>query len=346
MDAKKEILDAIEVMVNQAIENSTAKIYTGVCKIIHENNCIVSVNGRDNTVKYFGSTPIIGKIYKVFVPFNNMSSAFIIVPGIGKDEVTGVDSVNGKTGSVVLEANDVGALPVNTFIPTKTSELNNDSGFITESQTPVKSVDGEVGNVVTNSIKFVQQGLTESQKQQARVNIGAGVSSFDGDYNSLNNLPTIPSKTSQLSNDSDFITSSALEPYAKKTEIPVKVSQIENDNGYITEEQAKNAAPVQSVNGDTGNITISTDSIGAIPVSDITQTLGTSTDKVPSEKAIIDALTAAGYGDMLKAVYDPNSAVANAGGISNYLSTNGLKIRVQNAQPGDLITGDFWFQVE
>lgn len=42
-----------------------------------------------------------------------------------------VDSVNGKTGAVTLAASDVGALPDSTSIPTKTSDLNNDSGYIT-----------------------------------------------------------------------------------------------------------------------------------------------------------------------------------------------------------------------
>ena len=42
-----------------------------------------------------------------------------------------VDSVNGQTGAVVLDASDVGALPDTTVIPTKTSDLTNDSGFIT-----------------------------------------------------------------------------------------------------------------------------------------------------------------------------------------------------------------------
>ena len=42
-----------------------------------------------------------------------------------------VDSVNGQTGVVVLDAEDVGALPDTTVIPTKTSDLANDSGFIT-----------------------------------------------------------------------------------------------------------------------------------------------------------------------------------------------------------------------
>lgn len=40
-----------------------------------------------------------------------------------------VDSVNGKTGDVVLDAEDVGALPNSTTIPTKISDLNNDSSF-------------------------------------------------------------------------------------------------------------------------------------------------------------------------------------------------------------------------
>ena len=90
-------------------------------------------------------------------------------------------------------------------IPTKTSQLNNDSGYITANDIPVKSVDGATGDVVTNAVKTTVQTLTDTQKQQARGNIGAGTSSFDGDYNGLTNKPTIPTKTSQLTNDSGFI---------------------------------------------------------------------------------------------------------------------------------------------
>lgn len=56
-----------------------------------------------------------------------------------------VSSVNGKTGTVVLTAEDVNALPDTTTIPTKTSELTNDSGFITENA--VESVNGKTGVV-------------------------------------------------------------------------------------------------------------------------------------------------------------------------------------------------------
>lgn len=42
-----------------------------------------------------------------------------------------VTSVNGKTGDAVLDAGDVGALPDDTPIPSNTSDLVNDSGFLT-----------------------------------------------------------------------------------------------------------------------------------------------------------------------------------------------------------------------
>ena len=225
-----------------------------------------------------------------------------------------VDSVNGKTGAVVLSAADVGALPNTTVIPdktsqldndsgyitnsaltgyakkteiptktseltndsgyitntalepyaktvdipTKTSQLNNDSGYITANDVPVKSVDGATGDVVTNAVKTTTQTLTDAQKQQARTNIGAGTSSFDGNYNSLTNKPTIPTKTSQLTNDSGFITNAALTGYAKTTDIPTKTSQLDNDSHYITASEA----PVQSVNTKTGAVVLTQDDVG------------------------------------------------------------------------------------
>ena len=48
---------------------------------------------------------------------------------------------------------------------------------------------------------------------------------FSKDYNELINTPTIPSSTSELTNDSGFITSN---------DVPTKVSQLANDKGYIT----------------------------------------------------------------------------------------------------------------
>lgn len=89
---------------------------------------------------------------------------------------------------------------------------------------------------------------------------------------------------------------------------------------------ALQSAPVTSVNSKTGAVTLRASDVGAVSTSDVTTTLGTSTIKVPSEKAVSDALSAAGAGDMLKTTYDPTGSVAQAGGIPDYVEVNGGKI--------------------
>lgn len=81
MDIANEILDAIEIIVDKKIRDNTAQIYSGVCKSIRTNTCVMSINGKDNTVQYYGGQPILGGVYRVFVPNGNMSGAFIICTG-------------------------------------------------------------------------------------------------------------------------------------------------------------------------------------------------------------------------------------------------------------------------
>lgn len=65
----------------------------------------------------------------------------------------GVETINGKTGNVSLSAADVGALPISTAIPHKTSELVNDAGFITNANvsqsinTALESIEIDGGNI-------------------------------------------------------------------------------------------------------------------------------------------------------------------------------------------------------
>ena len=80
MDIANEILDAIEIIVDKKIRENTVQIYPGVCKGVIGNSCVMFINGRDNTVQFYGSTPTVGTIYRVFVPNGNMSMAFIICP--------------------------------------------------------------------------------------------------------------------------------------------------------------------------------------------------------------------------------------------------------------------------
>ena len=64
---------------------------------------------------------------------------------------------------------------------------------------------GNVGNFKAVST-VASQGLSSTEQSNARANIGAGTSSFSGSYNDLSNKPTIPTKTSQLTNDSGYTT--------------------------------------------------------------------------------------------------------------------------------------------
>lgn len=68
-------------------------------------------------------------------------------------------SVNGETQEITDKNVDI-------IVPTNTSELNND-----------------------NMVQYTSQTLTEQQKQTARNNIGAGTSSFSGNYTDLTNKP-------------------------------------------------------------------------------------------------------------------------------------------------------------
>ena len=125
-----DFLDAIEYLI-QKYQKECTTIYSGTVQSVSDKSCSMNVNGNVyNNIAYYGIAPIVGNSYRVFVPFNNMSLAFIIVPSTTTSGSSDVSSVNGKTGDVVLNYADVGDLSNTTVIPSKTSQLENDSGFI------------------------------------------------------------------------------------------------------------------------------------------------------------------------------------------------------------------------
>lgn len=118
-----DFLDAIEYLI-QKYQKECTTIYSGTVQSVSDKSCSMNVNGNVyNNIAYYGIAPIVGNSYRVFVPFNNMSLAFIIVPSTTTSGSSDVSSVNEKTGDVVALSNA-------TVIPSKTSQLENDSGFI------------------------------------------------------------------------------------------------------------------------------------------------------------------------------------------------------------------------
>lgn len=168
------------------------------------------------------------------------------VNGNAPDENGNVEVVgnNGKDGKSAYEYAKEGgftgteaefAQKIAKEIPSKVSQLENDSNFLTE-----------VPSEYVTETELNNKGyLTEHQSL--------------ADYAKKSELPT---KTSQLTNDSGFLTEhQSLTDYAKKSELPSKTSELTNDSGFIKSSEA----PVQSVNGKTGAVSLSATDVGARP---------------------------------------------------------------------------------
>lgn len=144
-------------------------------------------------------------------------------------------------------------------IPTKTSQLDNDSNFATTNQIP--DVTGfATENFVKNEIANAQLGGDDSEIDltgYATVDALKAVENKIPDTSDfvtkamLSNLAAqIPTKTSDLENDSNFATkedvSTATKDLATKEEvskveeaIPKKTSQLKNDSGFMTESEVE-----------------------------------------------------------------------------------------------------------
>lgn len=112
---------------------------------------------------------------------------------------------------------------IDNVIPTKTSELENDSDFAVKNDIPNISNLADKGEIPTKI----------SQLEN------------DGNYATKDDIPDvsdlaakidIPTKTSELENDSGFITVSEIPTdYAKQSDIPTKVSELDNDSNFATQ---------------------------------------------------------------------------------------------------------------
>ena len=103
-------------------------------------------------------------------------------------------TLSGNGGSITVFDGDYSSLTNTPSIPTNTSDLTNDSGFLTT----------EVDGSTTNELQVLSlSNDTIYLTSGGYVVLPAG---FDGDYSSLTNTPSIPTNTSDLTNDSGFLT--------------------------------------------------------------------------------------------------------------------------------------------
>lgn len=148
---------------------------------------------------------------------------------------------------------------VKTLIPSKTSELTNDSGYLTSHQDISGKLD-KTGNGQDVTVSFTQASSRANIVTGEKLSTIFGKVSkyfadlktvaFTGSYNDLTDKPDIPSQYdlptassttlggikigTNITIDSDGVASVSSFPYASLTGTPTKVSAFTNDAAYIT----------------------------------------------------------------------------------------------------------------
>lgn len=287
------ILQAINNLITpQLVSLKYDKTFRGkITNVIDNGLYEVQVSGRSYTLPYAGTLQV-GDIVKVKSPLNNFSDIYIEAIGGSSGGGTTTD-YNNLTSKPILNTNYTSSLspdgseiikgtiglhkisktgkytdligtPNLDFIPNSEKGVAGGVATLDEnSKLPTSQLpDGIVTdpNYVHTDNNFTNALLTKLNgiESGAEVNAIAGIKT-NGDLQPIVNKIvdiSIPTKTSQLTNDSGYIdnTVNDLENYYKKNEtynqtqvnnllnnkadkaeIPTKVSELENDKGYISE---------------------------------------------------------------------------------------------------------------
>ena len=140
---------------------------------------------------------------------------------VNKQGTTKTAEINDGTDYIITEEDyqeiaRIAEQDIQVEIPSKTSDLTNDSGFISSETDPT----------VPTYVKNISQTDITNWNNK---------SNFSGNYNDLTNKPTIPTKTSDLNNDSGFInkTVNDLTNYTLKTSTGSLIDLEINETTYV-----------------------------------------------------------------------------------------------------------------
>ena len=152
---QKELLDAMQIMIDNTLNSQVTKIYSCIMYDIGNNKqCTILLNGQTHAVQYYGDEPTVGQQYKVFVPFNNMAQAFVITGGsAGSDPSTGNYSqlINKPSINSVMLSNN------------KTSADLGLYGAGNQPPYPVSSFNGRTGAIISTSGDYSASQITGLQ---------------------------------------------------------------------------------------------------------------------------------------------------------------------------------------
>lgn len=142
---------------------------------------------------------------------------------------------------------------------------------------------------VTNTYAHIVGNGTSSQKSNAHTIDWEGNSWYAGDV--------YVGSTSGTNKDD-----------GSKKLITADEAPVTSVNGMTGDVTIEAGGAVDSVNGKTGEVELTADDVGAVSNGNVSQTVGTTTTKVPSEKAVHDALTSIATPTLLAHVDKPDQS--------------------------------------
>ena len=114
--AYEQLLQGIQSYVNKCLEESNRDITTTgkIVEVVEDGGYTVEINGvQYSDIDTIGGECALNEMVRVVIPQGQYNNMFILKGGdseSGGTIVSGVSSVNGKTGDVVLDSGDVGAV--------------------------------------------------------------------------------------------------------------------------------------------------------------------------------------------------------------------------------------------
>jgi len=234
-----------------------------------------------------------------------------------------VDSVNGQTGVVVLDADDISDTSTTNKFATQ-AELDKLAGIeagATADQTPAEIKADYESNLDTNA-------FTDAEKTKlAGIAAGAEVNAVDSVAGKTGIVTLVKADITDFA-DGDYATAAQGVAADSATQPGDNVSTLTNDSGYITSA----GAPVQSVNTQTGAVVLDAD--------DIDDTATTNKFATAAQLSAADsALQPADIGVTVQG-YDADNVVTDVA--PTFTATVQTTERTITAGAFDLATGNHW----
>lgn len=118
--AYEQLLQGIQSYVNKCLGESNRDITTTgkIVEVVEDGGYTVEINGvQYSDIDTIGGECALNEMVRVMIPQGQYNNMFILKGGSDSGgsitptpSVSGVSSVNGKTGDVILDSDDVGAI--------------------------------------------------------------------------------------------------------------------------------------------------------------------------------------------------------------------------------------------